>query len=74
MLTNKYAGTPRKRYYGGCEFVDQAEQLAIDRLCKLFGAEWANVQPHQELANSAVMLACLKPGDTTWLDLAHGDT
>ena len=72
VLTNKYAeGLPRKRYYGGCEFVDQAEQLAIDRLCKLFGAEWANVQPHSGAsANSAVMLACLKPGDTilglTW--------
>ena len=75
VLTNKYAeGLPRKRYYGGCEFVDQAEQLAIDRLCKLFGAEWANVQPHSGAsANSAVMLACLKPGDTILgFDLAHG--
>ncbi len=75
VLTNKYAeGLPRKRYYGGCEFVDQAEQLAINRLCKLFGAEWANVQPHSGAsANSAVMLACLKPGDTILgFDLAHG--
>ena len=75
VLTNKYAeGLPRKRYYGGCEFVDQAEQLAIDRLCKLFGAEWSNVQPHSGAsANSAVMLACLKPGDTILgFDLAHG--
>ena len=64
VLTNKYAeGYPAKRYYGGCEFVDQVEQLAIDRLCKLFGAAWANVQPHSGAsANSAVMLACLKPG------------
>ena len=75
ILTNKYAeGLPRKRYYGGCEFVDQAEQLAIDRLCELFGAEWANVQPHSGAsANAAVMLACLKPGDTILgFDLAHG--
>ena len=75
ILTNKYAeGLPRKRYYGGCEFVDQVEQLAIDRLCELFGAEWANVQPHSGAsANSAVMLACLKPGDTILgFDLAHG--
>ena len=75
ILTNKYAeGLPRKRYYGGCEFVDQVEQLAIDRLCKLFGAAWANVQPHSGAsANSAVMLACLKPGDTILgFDLAHG--
>ena len=75
ILTNKYAeGLPRKRYYGGCEFVDQAEQLAIDRLCQLFGAEWANVQPHSGAsANAAVMLACLKPGDTILgFDLAHG--
>ena len=75
LLTNKYAeGLPRKRYYGGCEFVDQVEQLAIDRLCELFGAEWANVQPHSGAsANAAVMLACLKPGDTILgFDLAHG--
>ena len=75
ILTNKYAeGLPRKRYYGGCEFVDEAEQLAIDRLCQLFGAEWANVQPHSGAsANAAVMLACLKPGDTILgFDLAHG--
>ena len=75
ILTNKYAeGLPRKRYYGGCEFVDQGEQLAIDRLCQLFGAEWANVQPHSGAsANAAVMLACLKPGDTILgFDLAHG--
>ena len=75
ILTNKYAeGLPRKRYYGGCEFVDQVEQLAIDRLCELFGAAWANVQPHSGAsANSAVMLACLKPGDTILgFDLAHG--
>ena len=75
ILTNKYAeGLPGKRYYGGCEFVDQAENLAIERLCKLFGAAWANVQPHSGAsANSAVMLACLKPGDTILgFDLAHG--
>ena len=75
ILTNKYAeGLPGKRYYGGCEFVDQAENLAIERLCTLFGAEWANVQPHSGAsANSAVMLACLKPGDTILgFDLAHG--
>jgi glycine hydroxymethyltransferase len=75
VLTNKYAeGLPRKRYYGGCEFVDQIEQLAIDRLKELFGASWANVQPHSGAnANSAVMLACLKPGDTILgLDLAQG--
>ena len=75
ILTNKYAeGLPGKRYYGGCEFVDQAERLAIDRLCQLFGAAWANVQPHSGAsANAAVMLACLKPGDTILgFDLAHG--
>ncbi len=75
ILTNKYAeGLPGKRYYGGCEFVDQTENLAIERLCTLFGAEWANVQPHSGAsANSAVMLACLKPGDTILgFDLAHG--
>ena len=75
ILTNKYAeGLPRKRYYGGCKFVDEVEQLAIDRLCKLFGAEWANVQPHSGAsANSAVMLACLNPGDKILgFDLSHG--
>ncbi len=75
VLTNKYAeGYPGKRYYGGCEIVDQTEQLAIDRLKELFGAEYANVQPHSGAqANMAVMLACLKPGDTFMgLDLAHG--
>ncbi len=74
-LTNKYAeGLPGKRYYGGCEIVDQVEQLAIDRLKKLFGAEWANVQPHSGAqANAAVMLACLKPGDSILgFDLSHG--
>jgi glycine hydroxymethyltransferase len=75
VLTNKYAeGYPGKRYYGGCEFVDVAEQLAIDRLGKLFGAEKANVQPHSGAqANMAVFLAALQPGDTILgLDLAHG--
>ncbi|MBI48912.1 MAG: serine hydroxymethyltransferase [Crocinitomicaceae bacterium] len=75
ILTNKYAeGLPRKRYYGGCKFVDEVEQLAIDRLCELFGAEWANVQPHSGAsANSAVMLACLNPGDKILgFDLSHG--
>lgn len=75
VLTNKYAeGYPGKRYYGGCEIVDQSEQLAIDRIKELFGAEYANVQPHSGAqANSAVMLAILKPGDTfLGLDLAHG--
>jgi len=75
VLTNKYAeGLPSKRYYGGCEVVDQVEQLAIDRLKELFGACWANVQPHSGAnANSAVMLACLKPGDTILgLDLSQG--
>jgi glycine hydroxymethyltransferase len=75
VLTNKYAeGLPKKRYYGGCEVVDEVEQLAIDRLKELFGAEWANVQPHSGAnANSAVMLAVLKPGDTILgLDLAQG--
>lgn len=74
-LTNKYAeGYPGKRYYGGCEVVDQVEQLAIDRLKELFGLEYANVQPHSGAqANAAVFLACLKPGDTTLgFDLAHG--
>lgn len=75
VLTNKYAeGYPGKRYYGGCQFVDQTETLAIERLKELFGAEWANVQPHSGAqANMAVFLACLKPGDTFMgLDLAHG--
>ncbi len=75
VLTNKYAeGLPKKRYYGGCEVVDEIEQLAIDRLKELFGAVWANVQPHSGAnANSAVMLACLKPGDTILgLDLSQG--
>ena len=75
VLTNKYAeGLPGKRYYGGCEVVDEVEQLAIDRLKELFGAQWANVQPHSGAnANSAVMLACLKPGDTILgLDLSQG--
>ncbi len=74
-LTNKYAeGLPGKRYYGGCEIVDQVEQLAIDRLKQLFGAEWANVQPHSGAqANAAVMLACLKAGDNILgFDLSHG--
>jgi glycine hydroxymethyltransferase len=74
-LTNKYAeGLPGKRYYGGCQFVDEAENLAIERLCKLFGAEWANVQPHSGAqANAAVMLALLKPGDTILgFNLDHG--
>ena len=65
-LTNKYAeGYPGHRYYGGCQVVDQVEQLAIDRVCKLFGAEYANVQPHSGAqANAAVLLTCLQPGDT----------
>ena len=75
VLTNKYAeGLPGKRYYGGCEFVDRAEQLAIDRAKKLFGAEMANVQPHSGAqANFAVFLTLLKPGDTIMgMDLSHG--
>lgn len=75
VLTNKYAeGLPGKRYYGGCEVVDEVEQLAIDRVKKLFGTEWANVQPHSGAqANAAVMLACLKPGDKILgFDLSHG--
>lgn len=74
-LTNKYAeGYPGKRYYGGCEVVDEIEQIAIDRLKKLFGAEYANVQPHSGAqANAAVFLALLQPGDTVLgFDLAHG--
>ena len=75
VMTNKYAeGYPGKRYYGGCEFVDQTEQLAIDRLKELFGAEWANVQPHSGAsANMAVMMSILQPGDKfLGLDLNHG--
>lgn len=75
ILTNKYAeGLPGKRYYGGCEVVDKVEQLAIDRLCKLFNASWANVQPHSGAqANAAVFLACLNPGDKILgFDLSHG--
>jgi glycine hydroxymethyltransferase len=75
VMTNKYAeGLPGKRYYGGCEFVDETENLAIDRVKQLFGAAWANVQPHSGAqANAAVMLACLKPGDTILgFDLSHG--
>jgi glycine hydroxymethyltransferase len=74
-LTNKYAeGLPGKRYYGGCEVVDQIEQLAIDRACRLFGAEHANVQPHSGAqANAAAYLALMKPGDTLLgLDLSQG--
>lgn len=75
VLTNKYAeGYPGKRYYGGCQVVDQVEQMAIDRICCLFGAAYANVQPHSGAqANAAVFLACLKPGDTFMgLNLDHG--
>ncbi|MDA1209934.1 MAG: serine hydroxymethyltransferase [Bacteroidetes bacterium] len=75
VLTNKYAeGYPGKRYYGGCRVVDQVEQLAIDRAKVLFGAEYANVQPHSgSQANTAVFHACMKPGDTfLGFDLAHG--
>ena len=75
VLTNKYAeGYPGKRYYGGCRGVDQVEQLAIDRAKVLFGAEYANVQPHSgSQANTAVFHACMKPGDTfLGFDLAHG--
>jgi glycine hydroxymethyltransferase len=74
-LTNKYAeGYPGKRYYGGCEVVDEIENLAIDRLCTLFGASYANVQPHSGAqANAAVFLACLQPGDDILgFDLSHG--
>ena len=74
-LTNKYAeGLPGKRYYGGCEHVDTAENLAIERACELFGADWANVQPHAGAqANAAVYLTLIEPGDTfLGLDLAHG--
>ena len=75
VLTNKYAeGLPNKRYYGGCEYVDGIEQLAIDRAKNLFGANWANVQPHSGAqANFAVFLSLLKPGDTIMgMDLSHG--
>jgi glycine hydroxymethyltransferase len=75
QLTNKYAeGYPGKRYYGGCEYVDKAETLAIDRACQLFGCEYANVQPHSgSQANSAVYMALLNPGDTVLgMSLAHG--
>src|ERR1700677_2505425 len=75
VLTNKYAeGYPGRRYYGGCEFVDIAERLAIERALKLFGAEHANVQPHSGAqANMAVYFACLEPGDTILaMNLAHG--
>jgi len=75
VMTNKYAeGYPGKRYYGGCQIMDQSEQLAIDRACELFDAVYANVQPHSGAqANMAVFLACLKPGDTFMgLDLSHG--
>lgn len=74
-LTNKYAeGYPGKRYYGGCQIVDEAEELAISRAKELFGAEWANVQPHSGAqANMAVFMACLKPGDKFMgMDLSHG--
>lgn len=75
VLTNKYAeGYPGARYYGGCEVVDKIETLAIERVCKLYGASYANVQPHSGAqANMAVFVACLKPGDTfLGLDLSHG--
>jgi len=75
VLTNKYAeGYPGRRYYGGCEYVDIAEQLAIDRARQLFGADYANVQPHSGAqANAAVYLALLAPGDTfLGMSLDHG--
>lgn len=75
VLTNKYAeGYPGARYYGGCEVVDKVESLAIERICKLYSAEYANVQPHSGAqANMAVFFACMQPGDTFMgLDLAHG--
>ena len=74
-LTNKYAeGYPAHRYYGGCQCVDESENLAIERLKEIFGAEYANVQPHSGAqANMAVFMACLKPGDKFMgLNLAHG--
>ena len=75
VLTNKYAeGYPGARYYGGCQVVDEVERLAIERLCRIYDAQWANVQPHSGAqANMAVFMAVLKPGDTFMgLDLAHG--
>ena len=75
QMTNKYAeGYPSKRYYGGCEHVDVAEQLAIERACELFGAAYANVQPHSgSQANAAVYMGLLNPGDTILgMSLAHG--
>src|SRR5271167_1551184 len=75
ILTNKYAeGYPGRRYYGGCEVVDEIEQLAIDRVKEAFGAAWANVQPHSGAqANAAVFLSCLQPGDKILgFDLSHG--
>ena len=75
VMTNKYAeGYPGHRYYGGCQFVDMTEQLAIDRIKKLYNAEWANVQPHSgSQANAAVLSVILKPGDIfLGLDLSHG--
>lgn len=75
VMTNKYAeGYPGRRYYGGCQFVDMTEQLAIDRIKEIYGAEWANVQPHSGAqANAAVLSVILKPGDTfLGLDLSHG--
>ena len=77
VLTNKYAeGYPGKRYYGGCQIVDQVEQLAIDRAKALFGAEYVNVQPHSgSQANASVYAACLSPGDKILgFDLSHGDS
>jgi glycine hydroxymethyltransferase len=75
VMTNKYAeGLPGKRYYGGCEFVDEAERLAISRACELFECSWANVQPHSGAqANMAVYYTLLKPGETFMgMNLAHG--
>src|SRR5665213_3918014 len=75
VATNKYAeGLPGKRYYGGCEVVDEIETIAIERAKQLFNAAWANVQPHSGAqANAAVMLGCLNPGDTILgFDLSHG--
>ena len=75
VLTNKYAeGLPNKRYYGGCEFVDEIEELAITRAKKLFNADWANVQPHSGAqANAAVFLSLINPGDSILgMDLSHG--
>ena len=75
VMTNKYAeGYPGRRYYGGCEVVDETEQIAIDRIKKVFNCEYANVQPHSGAqANAAVMMAVLKPGDKILgFDLSHG--